>query len=201
MLGTLDFRSVQQKSTDVTALRAYLQQLVGEPFLHVRFSYGDELTLHFGEPQKPKLKKLAHLTEGSYVVTARASSWYFKTANGIAVTMAASAADACLPDGFVPLSTEQIERGQLAQPGVRVIAADASVVRSGATESGFACSLLLADGSSILIVPEPSGDVNGGGGADDVADWEVFTPYDRYLRVGPGLGWAYLPSRGPGSSL
>ncbi|MGH7134540.1 MAG: hypothetical protein ACREHD_02305, partial [Pirellulales bacterium] len=192
--GTLDFRGVQQKSSDVSVLRGYLQQLVGEPFLHLRFSYGDELTLHFGEPQRPKPKKLAHLTEGSYILTARASSWYLKTANGAGVTMAANATNAGVPDGFVALSTEQIEHCQLAQPGARVVAADATVVRSGRTESGFACSLLLADGSSILIVPAAAGEGDGDSSAEDVADWEVFTPHDRYLRVGPGMSWAYLPS-------
>jgi hypothetical protein len=194
MLGMLDMRGIQKNSQDVAMLRGYLQQLVGEPFLHVRFSYGDELTLHFGQPRKPQSKKLAHLSQGSYIVAARASSWYVKTASPASVVVATSAVPIGIPDGFNSLSTEQIESSNLVQPGACVVAADVIVVRSTET-SGFACSLLMSDGASLLIVPESEADADGDA-SDDVADWEVFTPHGRYLRIGPGLKWSYLPSRG-----
>lgn len=198
MLGTLDLRGVQQDSHEVTALRGYLQQLVGQPFLHARFSYGDELTLHFGEPRESRSKRLAHRSEGSYIVAARASSWYLKTASGPTVTMAATAAAPNIPNGFVALTTEQIERSELTQPGGRIIVADAIFAWPEAAASGFSCSLLFSDGSSLLIVPESEISANAEKAVDDVADWEVFTPHDRYLRVGPGASWSYLPSESSG---
>lgn len=195
MLGTLDFRSVQENSQDVASLRALVQQIVGEPFLCARFSYGDELTLHFGEPRKSRLKKLAHLVQGSYVVAARASSWYFKASGGTTVTVATNGSQTNPPNGFVRLTSEQVEGRQLALPGARIVAADVAVARRTDT-AGFTCALLLSDGSSLLIVPEtePAADVDQA--AQEVADWEVFVAaHDRYLRVGPGPKWSYLPSR------
>jgi hypothetical protein len=194
MLGTLDVRGVQENSQDIACLRGYLQQLAGEPFLCARFSYGDELILHFGEPRKSRSKKLSHLVQGSYVVAARASSWYFKTAGGATVTMATNGSQANVPTAFVPLTTEQVEGSQFTQPGARVVAADVAVV-GPADAAGFTCSLLLSDGSSVLIVPEIESAPDVGEAAQDVADWEVFiTPHNRYLRVGPGPIWSYLAS-------
>lgn len=195
MLGTLDLRSVQENSHDLACLRGYLQQLVGEPFLHVRFSYGDELTLHFGEPREPRSKKLSHLVQGSYVVAARASSWYIKTADGKTVAVATNGSQANVPSGFGPLTTGQVERNTLTQPGVRVVSADVTALRP-AELAGFTCSLVLSDGTSILIVPEIGTTSHAKQATQDVADWEVFiAPHDRYLRVGPGPMWSYLPSR------
>ena len=52
---------------DMPGLEACLTQLVGEPFRFARVSYGDELTLHFGDlrPQRsPKLQQ----QYGTYVL-------------------------------------------------------------------------------------------------------------------------------------
>ena len=73
MLATVDLRGVQTRSADSELLQAYLQQMVGQPFLHFRFSYGDELNLHLGQPRPYSSPKLAHLVKGSYVLGARAS--------------------------------------------------------------------------------------------------------------------------------
>jgi hypothetical protein len=200
MLGMIDVRDVRENSEDLAALRAFLQQLVGEPFLHARFSYGDELMLHFGSPCKLRTTKLAHLSEGSYIVATRASSWYLKTTRGSAVTVTSSGLAASNQDGAKRLTTEQIEGHQLIEPGSRIVAATATAAESGSISTAFNCSLLLSDGSSLLIVPEKDSDNDFDDVTDDVADWEVFTPHERYLRVGPGRNWSYLPSRSNPSS-
>ncbi|HET6882360.1 MAG TPA: hypothetical protein VFI31_19500 [Pirellulales bacterium] len=199
MLGTLDVRGVQQESSDAAALRGYLQPLVGEPFLQARFSYGDELTLHFGQPRKPQSRELVTLEEGSFIVAARGSAWYFKTANGPTIIMATNAGRPPVVNGFAQLTTEVVESSQLAQRGARIIAADAGMAPTGATAAGFTCALLLSDGSSLLILPETESALDAEQAALEVADWEIFmTPHDRYLRVGPGPKWSYLPSRAMG---
>lgn len=194
MLGTLDVRAVQENSTDIAVLRAYLQQLVGEPFLQARFSYGDELTLHFGEARRPQSKMLAHTTRGSYIVGARASSWCLKAVSGPMLFVAMSDSRATAPEGFKPLSAEQVEANQLLKPGTPIVAADVELRKSGEA-AAFTCSLVMSDGSSLLIVPETESPANAKEAVDGIADWEVFTPHDRYLRVGPGAAWSYLPSR------
>lgn len=34
---------------------------------------------------------------------------------------------------------------------------------------------------------------------DPLANWELFTPYGTYLRVGPGFVWSLLPADSPGN--
>lgn len=99
MLATVDLRGVQTESSDQVLLNAYLQQLIGEPFLHCRFSYGNELTLHFGQPREPQSKKLKHLVVGSFILGARASDWYLKTTTIPAVYAATVVSGREVPEG------------------------------------------------------------------------------------------------------
>lgn len=200
MLATVDLRGTQTESSDPVLLNAYLQQLVGEPFLQCRFSYGDELTLHFGQPREPRSKKLIHRVVGSFTLGARASGWYLKTAAIPAVYAARTPSERDVPDGFTPITPRQLEQRALAIPGSKVILAEAIVHQDAAGEtSGFGCSLLLSDGTACLIIPDRTDGSDAANGLPPIADWELFTPFDRYLRVGPGAGWSYLPSR-PSSS-
>ena len=56
-----------------------------------------------------------------------------------------------------------------------------------------------ADGSVLTIVPTPEEVAPPSEGRElpPIPDWELFTPYNRFLRVGPGQTWAYLPSDQP----
>jgi len=65
MISFVDLRATRERSADYLELRAYLQQLVGQPFLFLRFSYGDELTLHVGQPTQYRSSRLTHLARGS----------------------------------------------------------------------------------------------------------------------------------------
>jgi len=66
---------------------------------------------------------------------------------------------------------------------------------------GFGLTLVLSDRSTLIILPAPPSPSDEGEEkmlvGDDLADWEVFTPHDRYLRVGPGQRWSYRESNRP----
>ena len=52
----IEFRQATGLShDDLPGLQANLAELVGEPFQFARISYGDELTLHFGDLGRPDL--------------------------------------------------------------------------------------------------------------------------------------------------
>ncbi len=193
MLETVDLRGVRTKSKEAEGLRAYLQQLVGEPFLLFRFSYGDELFFHFGLPRGYASGKLKHLTQGSYVVGARASKWFLKAVSPPVVAFTSEPGSVPAPPERKPITRREIESALFFQRGARVVSANPILwdARPGASLA-FGLSLTLSDGSSLLIGPSSSEQPSS---EDDVADWEVFTPYDRYLRVGPRMQWSYLPSR------
>src|SRR4051812_41074713 len=80
MTATLiDLRNAREAAPDnVPELQAYLAQLVGEPFRFARVSYGDELTLHFGDLGPARSPRLTKRPCGAYVLGVRASPWLLK---------------------------------------------------------------------------------------------------------------------------
>lgn len=194
MLGTIDLRGIQPKSVDHVALQGHLQQLVGQPFLHFRFSYGDELSLHLGQPQDYSSPKLKHFVKGSYFIGARASNWYLRPSSSPIVLIGLAEDRTSLPVGFHAVAKADLESSELIPASACVICANAvPMAAPGGAVVGYSLSLVFSDGSSILMIPDSVGEP--GAQEDEIADWEVFTPHDRYLRVGPGVEWSYLPSR------
>lgn len=193
MISMVNLNTTRERSSDALELRAYLQQLVGQPLLFIRFSYGDELTLHFGQPLKYKSSKLANLSRGSYIIGARASFWLLRTHVPAAVVIGTSSASR-LWSKHKSLTPEDVEESDFLRPGTRIVTADPFALTTGTRSPyGFGLSLLLEHGASLLVIPSRPSRRNHR--RHRVADWEVFTPYDRYLAAGPGLFWSYRLSR------
>lgn len=189
MLQSVDLRGIQPESSDRRLLRAYLQQLAGQPFLHFRFSYGDELSLHFGSPRRYPSPRLKDLRKGSYIIASRASSWYLLIDDPPSAIAGTCDDSPIATTGTEPLTKERLETAGFVKQGARILAADVVVFPSA--RAGFALTLVLSDGSRFLIRPNLDDPIQD----DDPADWEVFTPYDRCIEVGPGLQWAYVDTR------
>ena len=172
---------------------AYLQQLANQPFLHFRFSYGDELSLHFGSPRSYSSPRLKHLSKGSYIIAARASNWFLGVANPPTTIMGTCDNSTKSPSRTNPLSKQQLEASRFVKQGARILAADPILYTSGShAHSGFALALLLSDGSSFFICPNLDDPIQED---DDLSDWEVFTPHERCIEVGPGVKWSYVNTR------
>ncbi len=62
-------RTPKPSAEDLAGLSACLAQLVGEPFRFARVSYGDELTLHFGDTRPARSPKLNdRFLYGAYIL-------------------------------------------------------------------------------------------------------------------------------------
>ncbi len=210
-------------------LQAYLQQLIDQPFLSLRVSYGDELSLHFGQPRSYSSQRLKHLVKGSYILGSRASTWYLQTPHGEVSKDPEDQGFQLIKDsGVQKLSKEELEETELLDPNAKVVgvhviliqrtqvdgsqnvsSADSLVALGTANliparqprgQPYYGLLLMLSDGSNVEIIPESAKNLNAKEDAVEIADWEVFTPYARYLRVGPGEWWSYWPSRQPTSS-
>jgi hypothetical protein len=175
---------------DLMGLWSYLQQLIGKPFLFLRFSYADELTLHLGTqlaPLSPKLKEL----RGSYVLTMRGSDWWLLSGQRGTLTLSGPE-QLGLPKASLPTSEQEVASFASVSPGAFVVRADPF---SDPSSGGFGLLVTFSDGSIMHVRPTATGALEpGDDDLPEIADWELFTPYGRYLRVGPGPQWAYEPS-------
>ena len=199
MLGTVDFSGIQPDCTDHFLLEVYLQQLVGQPLLHFRFSYGDELTVHFGEPRPYSSAKLKHLIKGSYILGTRASNWYLTTVAPPMVLIGTQDSTLHTTTNLQPLSKQDLESAPLISPGTRVHSATVLAVGNPTSSGqGYRLSIMFTDGAVLRVSPEfaekPADAEN------TIADWELLTCHDRYLRAGPGWYWSYSVSRNQGGA-
>ncbi len=203
----IDLRHTREAAPDTPPdLQTYLAQLVGEPFRFARVSYGDELTLHFGDLKPARSPKLKNRFYGAYILGVRASMWILKSgtvplARIYGFDSGESLGETGKPigkeDKGKPMSKEQkkdIEAEPLIQSGSRVKLASPFVVKP---ENRFGLQLGFSDGSTIHIMPAPLG-ADAPEEAEDyalpeLADWEVISP-NGLLSAGPGLIWAFKPS-------
>jgi hypothetical protein len=190
-----DLRNVPHQSPDdYVGLQAALAQVVGEPFRFARVSYGDELTLHFGDLRPARSPKLHRQPYGALILGMRGSPWVLK-AGSEPLVLTAGALPEFVPAKFgKPLSNEELESKQFVEPESRVVLATPFIVKP---VNGFGLQLRLSDGSSLLVLPtahEPDDEKDEA--LPELADWELLTPRGL-LSVGPGLKWSFKPATGP----
>jgi hypothetical protein len=87
------------------------------------------------------------------------------------------------------ISGEEIEEKTRQLIGKTILAARPVVFAlPGPIANGIGLVVNFGVGSNLVIVPSPEPDEDN----DPLPDWELFTPFHTYLRVGPGVSWAYL---------
>lgn len=198
----IDLRQGREAAPDyLPGLQAYLAQLVGEPFRFARVSYGDELTLHFGDLRPARSPKLKDRLYGTYILGVRASPWVLKAGNAPMVVAAGIDLDETASGFGRPVRKEDLEGNPPIQPDSRVLSALPFAVKPA---NGFGLQIRFSDGSAIHILPAPSDAEEGGASEDEalpeLADWEVISP-SGLLSAGPGLIWSFKPSSGTGTRL
>jgi hypothetical protein len=192
----IDLRHARNATADhLGELQAYLTQLIGEPFRFARVSYGDELTLHFGDLRPAHSPKLKGKKYGAYILGVRGSPWIVKSGTEPLVLASGISLDE-LPSGLgKPTRKEEFEANPHIVPESRVLSGEPFVVRP---VSAFGLYLRTSDGSALLILPTGSEDESDAQTIPEVAlaDWELISP-DGLLSAGPGLNWSFQPSPAP----
>ena len=190
----IDLRQARAAAPDnLPGLQAYLAQLLGEPFRFARVSYGDELTLHFGDLRPARSPRLKGQLYGAYVVGARGSPWLLKS-GAEPLVLAAGVDLGNVPTGLgKPVSKEEVETNPLIQPESRVLSVTPFVVRP---VNGFGLQIRASDGGTLLLLPAlPEVEEPDDEGLPRLADWELSAP-GGLLSAGPGLLWSFKPSSG-----
>jgi len=202
MVAAVDLSQVYKPASgEISGLWTYLQQIVGQPFLFFRQVYAEELTLHLGPPIESASVKLRRRVRGSYVLTLRGSIWALVSGPQHSLVFA-DPGIAPHPAHARRLDLSELEKSPPIEVGTPVVTATPFLAED---TGGIGLLLGFADQSRAMIRPSADklGDADSAN-LPQIADWELFTPLGRYLRVGPGQRWEYLPSRGdedrPGNS-
>lgn len=171
-------------SQDAARLCQHLARLVSEPFRFARVSYGDELTLHFGDLKHGSSSKMRSKLYGSYILGLRGSPWMLKSDSrgflidaGIAFGHESSEP----PSGAEVISKDQLEREPPIEPGSRVVRT--FVVPVVQTKS-WGLVINFSDGSTLFVRPDEAD------AEEELADWELISPAGT-LSTGPGLTWSF----------
>lgn len=179
-------------SGNLPGLTVYLKQLIGEPFRFARVSYGDELTLHFGDLRPARSLKLKDHLYGTYTLGMRGSPWVLKP-GPYAKSFVVS--EECLEGSSLPefgrtLSNEELESARFLEPESRVTGAWPFVDNH---KGGFGLQLWMSDGSNLTVLPSgPEVEEPGDEELPRLADWELSSPHGL-LRAGPDLQWSFEP--------
>jgi hypothetical protein len=164
--------------TDDAKLLSILGEMVGLPFLFARPSYGEELTLHFGESHAMSHPKLCHLNEGSHIVRTRLSGWEWLRQGEP-------------PIGMGPreeISSDDMHKrcdllNQLLPKGTSVLSAHPRErSEGGAVQRDLV--VIFSDWSRLLVNPDGEQQIVESD-EEEIADWEIITT-DGCLLVGPG---------------
>ena len=195
MTHVLDLSTRASASGGLAALQGYLAQIVGEPFRFARISYGDELTLHFGDLKPARSAQLGNRKYGSYIFGTRGSTWKIDAGSSpLVYTAGSDSGSATDESGLRNVPKEEFESTSPIRVGSRAVSATAFAV---VPADGFALQLTLSDGSSFFILLDRSDSDTSDAESDclpEIADWELASPRGL-LSAWPGPRWTFEPSR------
>lgn len=151
-------------SSDLGVVHTIVDRLIGKTCWQVRFSYGDELTLHFGDRVSYAQPSMANMEKGSWILGTRGTSWQLSRAPNCIVNSDA---------------TPEIMRENVLQiEGLALMALDINYPSLG---------LILTFGEQLQLSVLPSLEDDN----YDLPYWELFTPEQYVLKVGSKLIWSY----------
>lgn len=184
----INFRSTAPTSPDsLSELSTLLTQLIGEPFRFSRVSYGDELTLHFGDLRPAQSTKLKSHLNGAYILGLRASPWFLKSGSDPMAIITAGVNPDTPPTG-IPMTKEQIEADPLIRRDSHVVAVTPFLLKQS---DAVGLRLSTADGSTLSVLPnDTERDEDSDDSLPPIADWELITP-NGVIEAGPGVRWSF----------
>ena len=188
----IDLRNIsRQSSDDFSGLQTNLAQLIGEPFRFIRVSYGEELTIHFGDLRPARSPKLHKQLYGAFILGFRGSPWIIKVGSEPLILTAGICLDSVSAKFGKPISKEELESKQFIVPESRVLSAVPFIVKPVNT---YGLQFRLSDGTSLLVLPTVSEpDEPEDESLPESADWELLSPLGL-LSVGPELTWSFEPA-------
>lgn len=152
-------------STDLNLLHVAIGGLIGRKCWKVAFTYGGELTLHFGRRLSYGTPQLADEKHGEWELDTRASSWVL----------------------FTPSGAVSDRDGEEANLEVKLRALQGrEVTRINVGVPDNVLSVEFGGQHMFQIVPKKTRIAK----KDDLSDWELFMPHHQMVTFGPGKTWS-----------
>jgi len=159
-----------QSSTKIVEIVTILTEpLIGETCYQVRFSYGDELRLDFGELSPYEHPKLKHLQKGSWQFGTRATPWLLKKDHQTLLNSQNPETEEEVKDA------KQLTRNSLENQ---------TILKLELNSENLELQLSFTENYQLLLKPDLNDDDL------SLADWEIFMPTQQILEVGPGYFWS-----------
>ncbi|MFM7365107.1 MAG: hypothetical protein ACKO11_11560 [Cuspidothrix sp.] len=159
-------------ANSILNLNQIIQPIIGETCHQVRFSYGDELRLHFGKMKPYDHPKLKHLCKGSWQLSTRATPWSLTFGN--------------LLSGIHSSILDMLPDNELAKGLLKML--ENTKLTNFALGGNHDFTLTLSfegeDNCNYEFILEPDLEDDSG-----LAYWELLMPNEQILIVGPGEFW------------
>lgn len=152
-------------ANSILNLNQIIQPIIGETCHQVRFSYGDELILHFGEMKPYNHPKLKHLRKGKWQLSTRATPFDLITNTN---TLMCFSSDY----GF----SRDVSEGLLK------LLENKKLTDFAINTNNLQLSLSFEEGYKLILNPDLEDD-------SGLAYWELLMPNEQILIVGPGNFW------------
>lgn len=155
-----------QTASDLNPLHEIARRAVGELCWKTSLNYRHEITLHFGEPIAYTCHTQLGKDHGSWILGTRGAVWQLEIAGG--TTVPGQTGLDGISQALHHLEGHSMTTIEITYPDLRVV-------------------VDWSNGDQLILIP--TSDDN------DLPDWEIFTPEQRVLQVGPGITWSYGQSR------
>jgi len=161
---------IVDKKVDLEKLEEITSEIIDKVCWEASFSYGDELDLHIGAKIPYKHKFFTGKKKGEWILGSRGTDWLLYSNKEKIVS---SEDD---PD----VMREKVK-----------IIENTKIVNFRTNYPDLSLTVNFSNGCELTIIPNTEEDDK----YDDISYWELFTPYDMVLEVGPGKKWSYRSSK------
>ena len=153
------------QATDLDQLREILSEVLEKTCWRASLSYGDELTLHIGARIPYPQKSMAGKEKGAWILGTRGTAWIDHASGTLA---------------------NSDEEPKILRQKIQVIEEN-TLTGIETSYPELALTVTFSNGLELRLFPGSKDDFN-------LPYWELFTPHQMILRVGPGAMWSYTSS-------
>lgn len=151
--------------SDLNQLLQIMNGLIGETCWKANLSYGDELTLHIGEKILYSQKSMAGKEKGAWILGTRATQWQL--------------------DYLAKVVVSSNDDPEIIKNKINIIKEN-TIINIKISYPNLILTVSFGNKCDLILFPDKED--------TDLPYWEVFTPDQMVIKVGPGTIWSIKSS-------